>query len=149
MYGFPLSTQKASLLQGKVLDKSEFMHMDVVKHGTLDRLAGTPRARRTPAVPRARPKTIHVDSGALHAAEGMLHTKQPSSTNLAGKHFDEISPTASLGTSKNRCRVRRHPPLDLSVRDRHSMTRVSADQTAHAVFLCQLNNVLITIEIEF
>lgn len=94
MYGFPLSTQKASLLQGKVLDKSEFMHMDVVKHGTLDRLAGTPRARRTPAVPRARPKTIHVDSGALHAAEGMLHTKQPSSSNLAGKHFDEISPTA-------------------------------------------------------
>lgn len=69
-----------------MLDK-EFMHMDAMKGGTLERHAGaTPRARRAAAAPRARPKTIHVDGGALHAAEGMLASaaKQPSSTNLAG-----------------------------------------------------------------
>ncbi|XP_075992737.1 calmodulin-regulated spectrin-associated protein patronin isoform X10 [Anticarsia gemmatalis] len=68
--------------EGKVLDKSEFM--DVLRGGNTP--APTPggpaRLRGKAGGGRARPKTIHVDSSALHAAEGMLATKQPSSTNL-------------------------------------------------------------------
>ncbi|XP_053603230.1 patronin-like isoform X6 [Plodia interpunctella] len=73
--------------EGKTFDKSEFM--ESLKGGPSPAGGGgaggaggaAPPARRVarPA-PRARPKTIHVDSGALHAAEGM---RQPSATNLA------------------------------------------------------------------
>ncbi|XP_037297737.1 patronin isoform X11 [Manduca sexta] len=70
--------------EGKVLDKSEFM--DSIKAGGMSPGGGggggTARLRGRGAA-RARPKTIHVDSGALHAAEGMLAAKQPSHTNLA------------------------------------------------------------------
>lgn len=64
-----------------MFDRSEFA--DVLKGPALP--AGPPaRLRSKGALARARPKTIHVDSGALQAAEGMLSSKQPSSTNLTG-----------------------------------------------------------------
>ncbi|XP_068621542.1 patronin-like isoform X1 [Battus philenor] len=69
--------------EGKVLDKSEFLEtLKTGGHpaGGPGMGGGTTRLRGKPA--RARPKTIHVDSGALHAAEGML-AKQPSATNLS------------------------------------------------------------------
>lgn len=70
--------------QGKVFDKSDFM--DVLKGpgGAAPPAGGPPRLRSKGPAARARPKTIHVDSGALQAAEGMLGSKQPSSTNLTG-----------------------------------------------------------------
>ncbi|XP_061380984.1 patronin isoform X2 [Danaus plexippus] len=67
--------------EGKVLDKSDLM--EVMKHGSGAATPAGPRLRGKQAA-RARPKTIHVDSGALQAAEGMLGSKQPSSTNLTG-----------------------------------------------------------------
>ncbi|XP_049883699.1 patronin-like isoform X3 [Pectinophora gossypiella] len=71
--------------EGKVLDKSEFMESMKGGGGAAPAVAGAgARLRGKAAAARARPKTIHVDSGALHAAEGMLATKQPSSTNLTG-----------------------------------------------------------------
>lgn len=69
--------------QGKVLDKSDLM--EVMKHGSGAATPAGPRLRGKQAA-RARPKTIHVDSGALQAAEGMLGSKQPSSTNLTGTY---------------------------------------------------------------
>ncbi|CAH2104188.1 unnamed protein product [Euphydryas editha] len=77
--------------EGKVFDKSEFLE-------TLQRGGGGGGggaggggggggggARLRGKLPaRARPKTIHVDSGALQAAEGILASKQPSATNLTG-----------------------------------------------------------------
>ncbi|CAB3250622.1 unnamed protein product [Arctia plantaginis] len=70
--------------EGKVLDKSEFP--DILRGAGTATPAPTPttgtaRLRGKAGGGRARPKTIHVDSSALHAAEGML-AKQPSSTNL-------------------------------------------------------------------
>ncbi|XP_073942237.1 calmodulin-regulated spectrin-associated protein patronin isoform X4 [Choristoneura fumiferana] len=62
--------------EGKTLNKAEFPE--------LQRAAPAPARLRGKPAPRARPKTIHVDSGALQAAEGMLGSKQPSSTNLTG-----------------------------------------------------------------
>ncbi|KAJ2953919.1 hypothetical protein O0L34_g1556 [Tuta absoluta] len=63
--------------EGKVLDKSELMQ-------SLGMSPAPAAARlRNKAQVRARPKTIHVDSGAVTHAEGLLH-KQPSSTNLTG-----------------------------------------------------------------
>lgn len=76
------------LFQGKVLDKSEFLESLNSGGATTDRGnergGGGARLRSKPAPARARPKTIHVDSGALHQAEG-LRAKQPSSTNLTGQ----------------------------------------------------------------
>ncbi|XP_045535124.1 patronin [Papilio machaon] len=68
--------------EGKVLDKSEFMETLKGGHSQagVGGAGGGTRLRGKAA--RARPKTIHVDSGALHAAEGML-AKQPSATNLS------------------------------------------------------------------
>ncbi|XP_072937138.1 patronin isoform X3 [Epargyreus clarus] len=71
--------------EGKVLDKSEFY--DTLKShggGGGGGGGGGARLRSKAGGGRARPKTIHVDSGALQAAEGMLSSKQPSSTNLTG-----------------------------------------------------------------
>lgn len=65
--------------EGKVIDKSELL--ESMKHGSSP-ASSNPRLRSRGATTRARPKTIHVDTGALHAAEGML-AKQPSATNLA------------------------------------------------------------------
>lgn len=67
-----------------MLDKTELMH-------AISPATAVPRARRTAAAPRARPKTIHVDSGALHAAEGMLGSKQSSSSNLTGEWDNVIT----------------------------------------------------------
>ncbi|CAK1544321.1 unnamed protein product [Leptosia nina] len=70
--------------EGKVLDKSELMEsLARVGGGGSQTTGGSGTRLRGKAAPRARPKTIHVDSGALHAAEGMLR-HQPSHTNLAG-----------------------------------------------------------------
>lgn len=70
--------------EGKHLDKTEFL--ESLNRGGAVTPAPTPtgaaRLRSKPAQPRARPKTIHVDSTALHAAEAMLPAKQPSVTNL-------------------------------------------------------------------
>ncbi|XP_049884138.1 patronin-like isoform X9 [Pectinophora gossypiella] len=77
--------KRKSYSGGKVLDKSEFMESMKGGGGAAPAVAGAgARLRGKAAAARARPKTIHVDSGALHAAEGMLATKQPSSTNLTG-----------------------------------------------------------------
>lgn len=75
--------------QGKHLDKTEFLE-SLNRGGNITTplptpTSGTARLRGKAAASRARPKTIHVDSSALHAAEGMLATKQPSSTNLTGR----------------------------------------------------------------
>ncbi|XP_041968719.1 patronin isoform X3 [Aricia agestis] len=68
--------------EGKVVDKSDYME-SLRSGGGGGGGGGAARLRgKQPA--RARPKTIHVDSGALQAAEGMLGSKQPSSTNLTG-----------------------------------------------------------------
>lgn len=74
-----------TIFQGKHLDKSEFLE-SLNRGGSVTPAApgGAARLRGRPAAARARPKTIHVDSSALHAAEGILATKQPSSTNLTG-----------------------------------------------------------------
>ncbi|CAH2067496.1 unnamed protein product, partial [Iphiclides podalirius] len=69
--------------EGKVLDKSEFL--ETLKgggHTPSGGGGGGGATRLRGKAARARPKTIHVDSGALHAAEGML-AKQPSATNLS------------------------------------------------------------------
>lgn len=71
--------------EGKVLDKSEFLESLKLGNSTSPTPTNTNTAARLRGKAgggRARPKTIHVDSSALHAAEGMLATKQPSSTNL-------------------------------------------------------------------
>ncbi|KAJ0182119.1 hypothetical protein K1T71_002841 [Dendrolimus kikuchii] len=73
--------------EGKVLNKTELM--ESLKMGGGGAPTGTlpstgARLRGKGAGGRARPNTIHVDTGALHAAEGMLNNKHPSSTNLTG-----------------------------------------------------------------
>lgn len=81
--------------QGKHIDKSEFL--ESLNRGNTVAPAPTPtggaaRLRSKAAAARARPKTIHVDSTVLHAAEGMLATKQPSSTNLTGTLSPMVTP---------------------------------------------------------
>ncbi|XP_045511923.1 patronin-like isoform X9 [Pieris brassicae] len=68
--------------EGKVLDKTEFPDAPSRAGGNLTGATGSTRLRGRAAA-RARPKTIHVDGGALHAAEGMLR-RQPSHASLAG-----------------------------------------------------------------
>ncbi|XP_047514588.1 patronin-like isoform X5 [Pieris napi] len=68
--------------EGKVLDRSEFPDAPSRAGGNPAGATGATRLRGRAAA-RARPKTIHVDGGALHAAEGMLR-RQPSHTSLAG-----------------------------------------------------------------
>ncbi|XP_026314535.1 patronin-like isoform X4 [Hyposmocoma kahamanoa] len=76
--------------EGKVFDRSEFMDTLKGTGGGPAPPAGPPtRMRNKGAAARARPKTIHVDSGALQAAEGMLGSKQPSSTNLTESPVEE------------------------------------------------------------
>lgn len=75
----------ADRLQGKVLDKSEFPELSRGAATPAPAAGGAARLRGKAGAGRARPKTIHVDSSALHQAEGMLATKQPSSTNLTGE----------------------------------------------------------------
>lgn len=62
--------------EGKILDKGEVMTS----------LKPTPRMRPKGSVMRPRPKTIHIDSGSVEMAEGMLQpsrAKKGSSSNLA------------------------------------------------------------------
>ncbi|XP_061381422.1 patronin isoform X13 [Danaus plexippus] len=100
--------------EGKVLDKSDLM--EVMKHGSGAATPAGPRLRGKQAA-RARPKTIHVDSGALQAAEGMLGSKQPSSTNLTESPVEDrgaMSPgSASSGPLGRRgsCKTSRGPRL--------------------------------------
>ncbi|XP_048482891.1 patronin isoform X10 [Plutella xylostella] len=71
--------------EGKTLDKTEYIESIRAAGGVVPQQSAPSsgaRLRHKPAAARARPKTIHVDSGALQAAEGMLASKQPSSTNL-------------------------------------------------------------------
>lgn len=70
--------------EGKVFDKSEFLDTLQRGAGGAGGGAGGGARLRGKLPARARPKTIHVDSGALQAAEGILASKQPSSTNLTG-----------------------------------------------------------------
>ncbi|XP_028036101.1 patronin isoform X14 [Bombyx mandarina] len=99
--------------EGKVIDKSELL--ESMKHGSSP-ASSNPRLRSRGATTRARPKTIHVDTGALHAAEGML-AKQPSATNLADSPVDDrggMSPSsASSGPLGRRgsCKTSRGPRL--------------------------------------
>jgi hypothetical protein len=93
------------LYKGKVFDKSEFLESlrgsgggsGGGGGGSMTPAAPPARLRGKAAAARARPKTIHVDSGALHAAEGML-AKQPSSTNLTGTHAYHLAFSNLCGT---------------------------------------------------
>lgn len=78
--------------QGKVFDKSEFMAaMKPIPPASQNAASNGPKMRPKAGGgmggTRARPKTIHIDSGAVQTAEGMLlasRGKQGSSTNLTG-----------------------------------------------------------------
>lgn len=86
--------------EGKVFDKSEFMETFKMSAPSAPAVSGT-RMRPKAAGARARPKTIHVDSSTLHAAEGMLASKQPSSTNLTESPIDDrgaMSPSSGSGS---------------------------------------------------
>ncbi|XP_059058186.1 patronin isoform X9 [Achroia grisella] len=115
--------------EGKVLDKSEFL--DTLKGGS-----GAPAAAASPAgarlrgrapAARARPKTIHVDGGALQAAEGMLASKQPSSTNLAaGGTMRRDYYRGSQDSLAERSALYRVTPVESPVEDRGGMSPGSA-----------------------
>ncbi|XP_025830608.1 patronin isoform X4 [Agrilus planipennis] len=70
--------------EGKVLDRSE-----------LSSLKPTPKMRPKGSVTRPRPKTIHIDSGSVEMAEGMLQPsrgKKGSSSNLTANHYSSTTP---------------------------------------------------------
>lgn len=53
----------------------------------LNTMKPTPKMRSKGSTPRPRPKTIHIDSGSVEMAEGMLPSsrgKRGSNTNLTG-----------------------------------------------------------------
>ncbi|KAM3958063.1 LOW QUALITY PROTEIN: calmodulin-regulated spectrin-associated protein patronin [Aphomia sociella] len=115
--------------EGKVLDKSEFM--EAMKGGSGAPAAAAPsggaRMRSRAAAARARPKTIHVDGGALQAAEGMLAAKQPSSTNLtAGGTMRRDYYRGSQDSLAERAGLYRVTPVESPVEDRGGMSPGSA-----------------------
>lgn len=70
-------------IQGKVFDKSELM-------GSLKPMP----KMRPKAATRPRPKTIHIDSGSVELAEGMMQPsrgKKGSTSNLTGTIFYQYS----------------------------------------------------------
>ncbi|XP_052747057.1 patronin isoform X3 [Bicyclus anynana] len=114
--------------EGKTLDKTEYL--ELLKFGggappTPAPAGGGARLRgKVPA--RARPKTIHVDSGALQAAEGMLGSKQPSSTNLTGGTMRRDYYRGSQDNLAERAAMYRDSPVE----DRGGMSPSSASSGA-------------------
>lgn len=115
--------------EGKVLDKSEFL--EALKSGGVQPAAAASpagaRMRGRAAAARARPKTIHVDGGALQAAEGMLAGKQPSTTNLAaGGTMRRDYYRGSQDSLAERAGLYRVTPVESPVEDRGGMSPGSA-----------------------
>ncbi|XP_026314542.1 patronin-like isoform X11 [Hyposmocoma kahamanoa] len=99
--------------EGKVFDRSEFMDTLKGTGGGPAPPAGPPtRMRNKGAAARARPKTIHVDSGALQAAEGMLGSKQPSSTNLTAGSMRRDYYRGSQDSLAERAGLYRESPVE-------------------------------------
>ncbi|XP_060802957.1 patronin isoform X10 [Amyelois transitella] len=108
--------------EGKAFDKSEFIEsMKGSPHPATN--TNTTRLRGKPA-PRARPKTIHVDSGALHAAQGML--RQPSSTNLAARSPRRDYYRGSQDSLAERAGLYHVTPAESPVEERGGMSPGSA-----------------------